>query len=179
VVYAGRAFGARRIPAVNGQGIPGYDPRALKGNGVTYVTSPMGADHTAGNAFGTAKTLDPLSKAGQIENSRRLQIRAAILDTMGLCLFARGPFIEEPALLAELVSGRSGREVSIAEIVTEAAETLRLERAFNDGAGVSDRFCDVPEFMRYEPLPPHNTVYDISPEEMAKIWEIEPDKNQF
>jgi len=179
VVYAGRAFGARRLPAVNGQGIPGYDPRALKGNGVTYVTSPMGADHTAGNAFGTAKTLDPLSKEGQIENSRKLQIRAAVLDTMGLCLFARGPFIERPALLAELVAGRFGWDVSIADIVTEAAETLQLERAFNDAAGVSDRFCDVPEFMRYEPLPPHNTVYDISAEEMAKIWEIEPDRNQF
>jgi len=179
VVYAGRSFGARRVPAVNGQGIPGYDPRALKGNGVTYVTSPMGADHTAGNAFGTAKTLDPLSKEGQVENSRKLQIRAAILDTTGLCLFARGPFIEKPTLLADLVSGRSGRDVTIGDIVTEAVETLQIEREFNEKAGVSDRFCDVPEFMRYEPLPPNNTVYDISKDEMLKIWEIEPDKNQF
>jgi len=179
VVYAGRAFGVRRIPAINGQGIPGYDPRALKGNGVTYVTSPMGADHTAGNAFGTAKTLDPLSKEGQIANSRKLQIRAALLDTMGLCLFARGPFIEEPGLLAELIAGRFGWNVTFADIATAAAETLNLERRFNEASGVSDRFCDVPEFMRYEPLPPHNAVYDISLEEMVKIWEIEPDRNEF
>ncbi len=179
VAFTGRALGSRRIPAVNGQGIPGYDPRGLKGNGVTYVTSPMGADHTAGNAFGTAKTLDPLSKEGQVENSRKLQIRAVILDTFGLCLFARGPFVERPGLLVELIFGRFGWDLAFADITQAAAETLRLERGFNDAAGSSDRSCDVPEFMRYEPLPPHNTVYDITPEETAKIWEIEPDRDEF
>lgn len=48
-VSAGRVLGVRRVPAVKGQGIPGYDPRSIKGTGVTYVTSPMGADHTAGS----------------------------------------------------------------------------------------------------------------------------------
>ncbi|MRS05377.1 aldehyde ferredoxin oxidoreductase, partial [bacterium] len=46
----GRVFGIRRVPVTLGQAIPGYDPRSLKGNGVTYATSPQGADHTAGNA---------------------------------------------------------------------------------------------------------------------------------
>ncbi len=80
-LLAGRVLGVRRIPVIKGQAIPGYDPRALKGNGVTYVTSPMGADHTAGNAFETLKTLDPLKPAGQVAASRRLQVRAALLDT--------------------------------------------------------------------------------------------------
>jgi aldehyde:ferredoxin oxidoreductase len=39
VVITGRVLGVRRIPAIKGQAIPAYDPRALKGNGVTYVTS--------------------------------------------------------------------------------------------------------------------------------------------
>ncbi|MEW5827138.1 MAG: aldehyde ferredoxin oxidoreductase C-terminal domain-containing protein [Candidatus Bipolaricaulota bacterium] len=179
VVFAGRALGVRRIPAVNGQGIPGYDPRAMKGNGVTYVTSPMGADHTAGNAFGTWKAIDPLSGAGQIANSRGLQVRAAILDMAGLCLFARAPFVAEPELLADLVSGRLGRDVSFSDIVTAAAHTLTLERDFNQRAGRSDAFCDVPEFMRFEPLPPHNTVFDIGHDEMMRIWDIEPDRKGF
>jgi aldehyde:ferredoxin oxidoreductase len=42
VVVAGKVFGVRRVPAVKGQAIPAYDPRSLKGIGVTYVTSPMG-----------------------------------------------------------------------------------------------------------------------------------------
>ena len=177
--FAGQAFGVRRVPTVKGQGIPGYDPRALKGNGVTYSTSPMGADHTAGNAYGTARTLDPLSGDGQLENSRALQIRAAILDMSGLCLFARGPFTEDAELLAELVNGRFGSEITFADIAEASAATIDVERRFNDSAGVPDRLTDVPEFMRTEPLPPHNTVYDISLETMQQIWEIEPNRTKF
>ena len=47
----GKALGVRRIPAVKGQSLSAYDPRVLKGTGVTYATCPMGADHTAGNAL--------------------------------------------------------------------------------------------------------------------------------
>jgi len=177
--FTGQALGVRRVPTVKGQGIPGYDPRALKGNGVTYVTSPMGADHTAGNAYGTARSLDPLREEGQIENSRGLQIRSAILDMSGLCLFARGPFVEDAELLADLVNGCFGTAFTFADIALEAAKLLDVERTFNESAGVSDRLADVPEFMRYEPLPPHNTVYDISPERMQSIWEIEPNQSKF
>ena len=43
-----KAFGIERAPVVKGQAMPAYDPRAVKGIGVTYATTPMGADHTAG-----------------------------------------------------------------------------------------------------------------------------------
>ena len=38
---AGRVFGVRRVPTVKGQSLPAYDPRAVKGQGVTYATTPM------------------------------------------------------------------------------------------------------------------------------------------
>ena len=87
-----RAFGIERAPVVKGQAMPAYDPRAVKGMGVTYATSPMGADHTAGYAV-TANILkvggdvDPLKPEGQIELSRNLQIATAAIDTCGFCLF--------------------------------------------------------------------------------------------
>jgi aldehyde:ferredoxin oxidoreductase len=45
---AGQVLGVRRVPVAKGQAISAYDPRAIKGTGVTYATSPQGADHTAG-----------------------------------------------------------------------------------------------------------------------------------
>ncbi|HMF33165.1 MAG TPA: aldehyde ferredoxin oxidoreductase C-terminal domain-containing protein, partial [Candidatus Lokiarchaeia archaeon] len=45
---AGQALGVTRIPVVKGQALPAYDPRVIRGIGVTYATTPMGADHTAG-----------------------------------------------------------------------------------------------------------------------------------
>jgi aldehyde:ferredoxin oxidoreductase len=46
----GKAFGVERVPVVKNQAMPAYDPRAVQGQGVTYATSTMGADHTAGYA---------------------------------------------------------------------------------------------------------------------------------
>jgi len=89
----GKAFGVRRVPTVKGQGMAAYDPRANKGIGVTYMSSPMGADHTAGcvmpgrTGFDPSKTYDPLKPDGQPEVSLDLQIMVAIIDAMGVCFF--------------------------------------------------------------------------------------------
>jgi aldehyde:ferredoxin oxidoreductase len=179
VVVTGKVLGMRRVPAIKGQAIPGYDPRALKGNGVTYVTSPMGADHTAGNAFETAKTVNPIGKDNQVESSRRLQLRAAILDTMGLCLFTRPPFVKNPELFALFLKGRYGWNVTYEDVQKIGIDALETEREFNRRAGVSEEFFDIPEFMREEPLPPRNSVFDISMEEMQQIWEVKIPKNVF
>jgi aldehyde:ferredoxin oxidoreductase len=179
VVITGRVLSVRRIPAIKGQAIPGYDPRALKGNGVTYITSPMGADHTAGNAFETAKTVNPIGKENQIENSRKLQIRAAILDTMGLCLFTRPPFVKKPELFALFLKGRYGWNVTYEDVQKIGIDVLETEREFNRRAGISEEFYDIPEFMREEPLPPRNSVYDISVEEMQRIWEVKIPRDVF
>jgi len=170
--FTGQAFGIRRVPVVKGQAIPAYDPRALKGNGVTYATSPMGADHTAGNAFETVRTNNPLGTAKQVYNSRQLQVRAAILDTMGVCLFTRPAFVKYPELLINLFKAKFGWEISLEEVRHLGAEVLELERKFNEKAGVSERYRTIPEFMREEPLPPNNTVFDIPQEELESIWSV-------
>ncbi len=46
--FTGQALGVSRVPVVKRQAFPAYDPRAEKGMGLTYATSPMGADHTSG-----------------------------------------------------------------------------------------------------------------------------------
>jgi aldehyde:ferredoxin oxidoreductase len=81
------------LPVANffkGQSIAAYDPRAMQGNAVTYATSPMGADHTAGNVVGEYLTqaLDPLKSDGQVEASRNMQIAMAAVDCTGMCLLA-------------------------------------------------------------------------------------------
>ena len=47
----GKKLGVTRVPQVKRQGFPAYEPRSFKGMGVTFVTSAMGADHTAGPAI--------------------------------------------------------------------------------------------------------------------------------
>jgi aldehyde:ferredoxin oxidoreductase len=170
--FTGQAFGNPRIPVTKGQAMPAYDPRALKGNGVLYVTSTMGADHTSGNAFETVKSNDPLGKENQVSNSRQLQIRAALLDTMGVCIFIRPAFVKKQSLLVDLFKAKFGWELTYPQIRRIGADILDAERQFNEKAGVSEKFMRIPEFMRDEPLPPNNTVFDIEQSEMEKIWDV-------
>ena len=179
VVVTGKVLGIRRVPAIKGQAIAAYDPRALKGNGVTYVTSPMGADHTAGNLLETARSVNPLGIEKQVENSRKLQIRAAILDTMGLCLFTRPPFTKNPDLFLPLLKGRYGWDLTYADVQRMGIDLLDTEREFNRLSGAGEELNDMPEFMREEPLPPMNTVYDLPMAEMRRIWEVKIPENVF
>jgi len=179
VVITGRVFGVRRVPAVKGQAMPAYDPRSLKGIGVTYATSPMGADHTAGNALEMAKTLDQKKPDGQVAISLRLQVRAALLDSLGVCLFIRPAFVKNPALMARLLNARYGWSLTYGDVQQMGLKCLEMERDFNRLAGVPDERCDVPEFMRTEALPPFNTVFDVPREEMKRIWDVKLPEGVF
>ncbi len=170
-VATGRVLGIRRVPAALGQGMPGYDPRSLKGNGVTYATSPQGADHTAGNAFGARKEVNPLGVQGQKELSLKLQIIAAMLDSTGLCLFARPPIIADPQLMVDMVNGRYGWGWTVEDYNQFNRDVLRTELEFNRRAGLTAADYRIPEYMRSEPLPPHNAVFDVPDAELDAVFE--------
>ncbi len=169
-VAAGRVLGISRVPAAKGQAMPAYDPRALKGNGVTYASSPMGADHTAGNAFGSRLVVDPLGTEGQRELSLDLQMGAVMLDSTGLCLFARPPVYADPQLMVDLLNGRFGWDWTVADLDEIKKSVLRMELEFNQKAGHTPADARMPEYMTREPLPPHNTVFDVPDSEIDAVF---------
>jgi aldehyde:ferredoxin oxidoreductase len=170
-VVTGRVLGIRRVPAVLGQAMPGYDPRSLKGNGVTYATSPQGADHTAGNAFGARNEVNPLGVQGQKELSLKLQIIAAMLDSTGLCLFARPPVIADPQLMVDMINGIYGWGWTSEDLDRSNRDVLRTELEFNRRAGITASDYRIPEYMREEPLAPHNVVFDVPDSELDAVFD--------
>jgi aldehyde:ferredoxin oxidoreductase len=166
----GRVLGVSRVPVAKGQAMPGYDPRALKGNGVTYATSPMGADHTAGNAFGARREVNPLGTEGQRRLSLNLQLGAAMLDSTGLCLFARPPVYGDAQLMVDLINGRFGWGWSVADLEEFKKRILKMELEFNEKAGLTSADARLPEYMTREPLPPHNTVFDVPEAELDAVF---------
>jgi len=167
-LVTGQVLGSDRIPAAKGQGFPGYDPRALKGNGVTYAMSTMGADHTAGNCFGARNEVDPLGREKQGMLSRDTQKKMAALDSLGFCIFARVPLFKDPEILSGLVNSLSGSDFTKESIWDIGFNAIRLEREFNINAGISPAQDRLPEFCYYEELKTVNSVFDISSEEMKK-----------
>jgi len=170
-VVTGRVLGIQRVPAVLGQAMPGYDPRSLKGNGVTYATSPQGADHTAGNAFGARNQVNPLGVEGQKELSLNLQLIAAMLDSTGLCLFARPPVIADPQLMVDMLNGIYGWDWTPEDLDRSNRDLLRTELEFNQRAGIAPEDHRIPEYMRHEPLAPHNVVFDVPDSDLDTIFE--------
>lgn len=167
----GRVLGVREVAAVKGQVMAAYDPRVIKGNGVTYATSPMGADHTAGNSIGAK--VDHLDPQGKVALSRELQIISTVLDMLGFCAFARAVYATTAEQFRGLFAARFGRPITDAEIRAIATRTIRAEIAFNRAAGLGPATDRIPEWMRTTPLPPHQAVFDVADEELDQIWETD------
>jgi len=172
----GQHFKHNRVPVVKGQSISAYDPRALQGNAVTYATTPMGADHTAGNLVGPsmAGRLNPLKSDGQVAASRNAQITVAAVDSTGLCVFTMGAIStsEGGEALLKLLNAKLGTRFGPEAIPQLGIRVLKAEREFNRRAGFTNKDDRLPDFFYKEPLPPHNTVVMISDEEMDSTFDF-------
>jgi aldehyde:ferredoxin oxidoreductase len=174
----GRAFGVTRVPVVKNQAIPAYDPRAIKGIGITYATSTQGADHTMGytiatNILGVGGSVDPLSQEGQVELSRNLQIATAAIDSTGMCLFIAFAALDDatclPALI-DMINARFGIALTGDDVTNLGMTILKTERAFNTAAGFTSHDDRLPEFFKEEPIAPHNVVWDIDDQTIDTFW---------
>ncbi|MBA7650907.1 hypothetical protein ES703_58721 [subsurface metagenome] len=177
--FTGKAFGVTRIPTVKGQAMPAYDPRAIKGIGVTYATTPMGADHTAGYAIATeimgvggeADRLD----TKKAELSRNLQVATAVIDSTGYCLFiafAILDIVEGLEGVVESVNGVLGTSLTLDDIPTIGMQVIETEIKFNKAAGFTSLDDRLPEFMKEEKFPPDNEVFNVSDEELDSVFKF-------
>lgn len=181
VSVAGKMLGVTRIPAVKGQGMPAYDPRSSKGNAVTYATSTMGADHTAGyavtsNFLNVGGYVDPLKTEGQVNLSRNLQIATAAIDAMGLCIFTAFAILDNSEALptvVDMLNAQYGLNLSANDVTIMGKNILKIEREFNRLAGFTSADDRLPEFFKKEKLLPHETVFDISDEELEQVFNYE------
>lgn len=170
----GKHFNHSRVPVVKGQSIAAYDPRAMVGNGVTYATCPMGADHTAGNLVGEYldKKLNPLNKEGQVETSRNLQIGIAAVDCTGMCFMASAALVEGDGADAFLkaINAKMGTQLNPDDIPAMGIRVIKAEKEFNAKAGFTEKDDRLPDFFYKEPLPPHNTVFPFSDQEIDSTF---------
>jgi aldehyde:ferredoxin oxidoreductase len=167
---SGKVLGVERVPAVKGQAMSSYEPRAIKGTGVTYATTPQGADHTCGLTI-RAK-VNHLEPQGQVAVSRAAQFNMAGYDTMGACIFSGFGYGGEPTLIPELMRAAYGWDVPDNYLQELGKETLRMEREWNRLAGFTRADDRLPEWMTREPLAPHNTVFDVSDEDLDSVFDF-------
>ncbi len=172
----GKVFGVVRVPGVKGQNMPAYEPRAVKGIGIVYATSTMGADHTAGytiapEILNVGGKVDPFN-VNKAELARAFLDTTAFIDSTGYCLFVTFAILDIPEGLEGLIESCNGVldiNWTTGDIARIGGEIINMERAFNEAAGLNQAHDRLPEFMKYEKLPPHNVVFDVTDKELDKV----------
>ena len=170
-VTVGKRYNIERVPAVKGQAMSGYEPRSIKGTGVTYATTPQGADHTAGLTI-RAK-INHLDPNVQKDPSLTAQLNMAGYDTLGACIFAGFGYAATPdGVVKRLLKARYGWDDLPDNILQSLGkETIKMEREFNRRAGFTKEDDRLPKWMMEEPLSPHNAVFDVSEEVLDHIFD--------
>lgn len=174
--YTGQALGVDRVPVVKRQALPAYDPRAVKGVGVTYATTPIGADHTGGyavcqNVLKVGGDVNPLKKECNVEISKNLQIATAAIDAAGLCLFTAFAVLDNEdgvQTIVDLINAQYGVSLTPDNVVKLGVSILNNEHEFNRKAGFTKADDRLPGMFK-ETLPPHNTTWDFTDEELQQV----------
>jgi aldehyde:ferredoxin oxidoreductase len=147
-----------------------YEPRAIKGTGVTYATSPQGADHTAGLTIRfKLNHLDPtVQKEASLNPAEGGRLRHS-----GVCIFAASGYAATPDnVVRRLLQARYGWQDVPENVLQELGkQTIKMEREFNRRAGFTAKDDRLPEWMTRQPLPPHDAVFDVPDEALDSIFD--------
>jgi aldehyde:ferredoxin oxidoreductase len=161
----GKVFGSRHVPTVRGQAMPAYEPRAIKGFGVTYITSAMGADHTTGPTH--RMNVDHRKGSGQAEASKNSQVGCGVCDLLGLCLFVGSGIGPNRQVLVDLLNSVVDKDYTVDDLNGMVKKFLARESDYNELAGLP-RIARLPEYMYLEPNKTTGTVFDVPMEELEK-----------
>jgi len=150
-----------RIPTVKGQALPAWDPRPLKAAGITYCTSAMGADHTAGLVVEPGQPYEEAVRASQ-----ESQIVNAVIDSSGFCQFLMTNLDE----VREFYGLFYGEEVTREQIADLGWRCLEEEWEFNRRAGLGPDDDLMPDCMKQDAIGPEKLVWDLDPELVSRVY---------
>lgn len=143
---------------VKGMELPAYDPRAVYGMGLAYATSDRGGCHLRAWPVGaetlqTKGRLDPLSTEYKADLVKSQQDWSAVIDSIGLCLFAT--FALTPRQVALLLAALTGiSELESGDYLTNIGERIyNLTRLFNIREGFGKKDDSLPGRLLNEPMP--------------------------
>jgi len=170
-LHVGSKRDHHRIPHGKGQALAAWDPRPLKSVGITYSSSAMGADHTAGFVMELGQSDEEALIASQEE-----QIINAVCDSSGLCSFMQ-PTLDE---IRGLYAAFHNEEVDRERIANLGWVCLTDEWAFNDAAGFTAADDDLPTCVRDEGVGPEGTLtFQVPVDVIARVKVRQPARERL
>ncbi|WP_020674600.1 aldehyde ferredoxin oxidoreductase family protein [Geopsychrobacter electrodiphilus] len=144
-----------------------YDPRALKGMGLAYATSPRGACHMRATIYKSEVSgkMPPAQIEGKALEMIDYEDRLILHDTFVLCRFYRDFYLWPE--LTKIIQLTTGFDMNEAEVRETSRRVADLVRNFNLREGLIKEDDWLPERFFDEPLP--ETGASITREELAKM----------
>lgn len=167
IVHAAKTWGLEDL-AVHVKGLEpaGYDPRVLKGMGLSYATSDRGACHLRTTFYKPelAGMIAPETIQGKAELLVDFEDRLTIFDTLIFCRFYRDLYTWEE--LEKVIAMTTGLPSSKDELRKTAAHISTLTRRFNLQEGLTPEHDRLPRRLHREALP---SGHSLSEEEMETM----------
>lgn len=143
----------RFAPQVKGLELPGYDPRGLQTLALGFAVGTRGADHNRSSAYEV--DFSPAVDRRHVgPEAARLAVetedRAALMDSLILCKFLRGVFVDLYAEAADMLRRITGWEVTPEELRQTAANIVTAKKRFNIRAGWTPAEDTLPERLLEE-----------------------------
>ena len=136
----------------------GFDPRVLKGMGLTYAVAARGACHLRGT-FYKAELSGQMDK-DQIEGKAELMIdyedRSALFDSLVLCRFYRDFILWDE--LAKIIEATTGMALNKEELEVLANDITEQARAYNKREGLDASSDTLPKRFLTEPTAEGATI---------------------
>ena len=135
-------------PQVKGLEIPGYEPRALQTMALGFAVGARGADHNRSGAYEvdfSAKVDRRHVTTDAVRYAIDTEDKAALMDSLILCKFLRGVFVDFHVEAAEMLRYVTGWNVTDVELRDTAKRIVSAKRQFNVLAGWKPSEDTLPE----------------------------------
>jgi len=138
---------------IKGLELPGYDPRGVKGYGLSMATSNIGGSHMYGRPREELSGLvDSFTEEGKGASIARVQKEQALEDSLIACTFGNTGL--DLRMYSELLTAATGIEEfeSTDNLVKIGERIVCIERCFNVREGFRRKDDSLPTRMTSEPL---------------------------
>lgn len=153
---------------VKKQEIPAYDPRGIKGHGVTYAVNNRGGCHIKGymvspEILGYPEKLDRFSYDGKAAYARVFHDLTAVIDSLGLCIFTTFGLGAQDYV--DMYNAVVGDEHTVESMMLAGDRIWTLEKLFNLEAGFTKEDDTLPNRLLDEPI--------VAGPSKGEIWDRE------
>jgi aldehyde:ferredoxin oxidoreductase len=141
---------------IKGVEMSGYDIRGLKTAALGYAVSFRGADHNRHGAYGpdvSGKVNRFKAEKGRGKLVRETEDLYAVIDSLIVCKFSRGTYVDGYKDLVNLYNAVTGLEMTAEELQKGGERVNNLGRLFNIREGLTRKDDTLPWKVMNVPIP--------------------------